>query len=324
MTAPAPAGVPVPVAVRGRDAVGAADRVREAVAAGVEAALAGASGPVGKVHVSWVAALDVAACPAAFRGSGADGWGFPGWSAATGAAAVGRAVLDAALDGIDERRGPGPPPAPLEAVRDWIRTAPAGDGGVVGWVAELRADGDAGTLAALAAGAGRWVAGFLRTFGWPLPADLALAAGLRPPAWRPPGVAEVSVAGGADARLGRVSGAGRFALVVHRPGGGGDDELRDRATFEATAGALTRGIAPEAVVVSSGDTGERVRLAVDDGVLAAGGRMVVAVVEQRVVALDRGFDPADATPSPRCRWCPHRPDCPPGREAHPGPENESG
>jgi hypothetical protein len=292
--------------------VGAADRVRGDVAAGVERALAGASGPVGRVHVGWVAALDVAACPAAFRGAGAGGWGFPGWSAATGAAAVGRAALDGVLDAADDRRGPGPPPAPLEVVRDWIRAAPAGGDGIGGWVADLRADGDAGTLAALAAGATRWIGGFLRTFGWPLPADLALLAGTRPPSWRPPGVAEVTVAGGADARLGRVSGAGHFAVVVHRPGGGGDDDLRARATYEAAAGALTRGIAPEAVVVSSGDTGERVRLAVDDDVLAAGGRMVVAVVEQRVVALDRGFDPADATPSPRCRWCPHRSDCPPG------------
>lgn len=316
-----PPGAAPAVAAR-PDAVGAADRLRGDVAAGVGAALAAASGPVGRVHVGWVAALDVTACPAAFRASGADGWGFPGWSAATGAATVGRAALDGALGVGGGPPGAGgrtpPAPRPLEAVRAWMRAAPAGDG-VAGWVAELRAGGDTGTLAALAAGATRWIAGFVRCFGWPLPADLALLGVRRdgtagPPPWRPPGAPDVSVAGGADARLGRVSGSGRFALVVHRPGGGSDDELRARATFEAAAGALTRGIAPEAVVVSSGDTGERVRLTVDGDVLAAGGRMVVAVVEQRVVALDRGFDPADAIPSPRCRRCPHRPDCPPGRD----------
>jgi hypothetical protein len=161
-------------------------------------------------------------------------------------------------------------------------------------------------------------------FGWPLPPELALVAARRdgaggPPSWRPPGVDDVIVGSSADARLGRVTGAGRFALVVHRAAGGDDPAVRQRATFEAAAGALTRGIAPEGVVVSAGDTGERLRLAVDDDVLAAGGRMVVAVVQQRVIAVERGFDPADATPSGRCRWCERRESCPPGRDWLAGP-----
>jgi len=302
-----------------RDAVGAADRLRAGVTVQIAAAVAGASAAPGRIHVTWTAALDAAACPAAYRAQGAEGWGFPGWTPGTGAAAVGRAALAAHLDGLDAGRGPlggtPPVPAPLELVRSWLR-APAGDG-VGGWVAELRAGGDAGTLAALAAGATRWLAGFLRVFGWPLPPDLALVADR--PRWRPPGVDDVTVAGGDDGRLGRVAGAGRFTLVVHRAAGREDEAVLDRATFEAAAGALVRGIAAEAVLVTAGDTGEGLRVPVDDELLAAGGRMVVAVVEQRVIAVDRGFDPADATPSPRCAWCPCRDECPPGQAWVAGP-----
>jgi hypothetical protein len=305
-----------------RDAVAMADRLRAAVAAEIEGSLAGASAAPGRIHVGWVAALDVAGCPARFRAQGAEGWGFPGWSPATAAAAVGRAVLDEHLarPGADG----GPAPEPLEAVRAWMRAAPEAADGVAGWVAEARAAGDAGVLAATAAGATRWVAGFVRVVGWPLPPDLALLNVRREgapasPRWRPPGVDGVTVASGADARQGRVSGAGRFALVVHRPTSSEDGPLTERATVEAAAGALCWGIAPEAVVVTAGDSGERARLAVDDCVLAAGGRMVAAVVHQRVVALDRGFDPADATPSARCRWCQVADGCDPGRAWLAGP-----
>jgi hypothetical protein len=310
-------------------AVSAADRLRAEVADAVAAELAGASGPPGRIHVGWVAALDAHGCPARFRASGEGGWGFPGWSAALAAGTVGRTALDAYLTEFDargDRRSP-PLPEPLEVVRRWVRAAPGGSGdgpgaGVGGWVAELRTAGDAGELAALAAGASRWLAGFVRVFGWPLPPDLGLlnlvaAGGAR--TWRPPGADDVSVGSGADARLGRITGAGRFALVVHRPAGGHDGGIRDRAAFEAAAGALGWGIAPEAVVVTAGDSGERARVPVDGDLLAAGGRMVTEVVRQRVRALDVGHDPADAAPSPACRWCDHLAACPPGREWLAGP-----
>lgn len=311
----------------GWDAVGTADRLRRRVAEEIGAILAAGPGTVGRVHVGWVAALGVAGCAARYRGQGEDGWGFPGWSPATAAGAVARAALLAHLED-HERPGPGgaPAPAPLEAVRAWTRSCrDLSADGVAGWVAERRDDGDGATLAATAAAASRWLAGFLRVMGWPLPPDLGLLnAGQGTLTWRPPGVAGVSVSGGADARLGRVSGAGRFSLVVHRPAGGDDGAVELRATFEAAAGALARGIAPKAILVTAGDTGERLRLAVDEEVLAAGGGLVVDVVRHRVIATERGFDPADATPGTACRHCERAPDCPPGQTWLHGPGHVRG
>ena len=309
----------------GRDPVGTADRLRRRVAEEISAVLASGPPSVGRVHVGWVAALDVAGCAARYRGQGEDGWGFPGWSPATAAGAVARAALLAYLEDHD-RPGLVAVPAPLEAVRGWMRSCRdlSGDG-VAGWVAERREDGDGAALAATAAGASRWLAGFLRVMGWPLPSDLGLLnAGQGTLTWRPPGVAGVSVSGGADARLGRVSGAGRFSLVVHRPAGGDDGAVELRATFEAAAGALARGITPEAVLVTAGDTGERLRLAVDEEVLAAGSGLVVDVVRQRVIATERGFDPTDATPGAACRHCDRSPDCPPGQTWLRGPGHVRG
>jgi hypothetical protein len=302
-----------------RDAVGAADRLRTDVAAAVGAI---GSPPSGRARVGWWDARAAAACPAAYRAEGEHGWAFPGWSPATAAGAVARAALDRHLD---EAPG-GAAPEPLELVRAWIRAArDLSADGAAGWVAERREEGDAAALAATAAAASRWLAGFVRVWGWPLPADLALLnvtrAGPVPtaPTWRPPEVPGVSVAAGADARRGRVSGAGRFALVVHRPSGGDDGAVRLRATVEAAAGALTRGIAPEAVIVTTGDTGERLRLDVDATVLDEGGRLLVEAVRQRAAAAERGFDPVDAIPSTRCRRCEHAEDCPAGQAWLAGP-----
>ena len=162
--------------------------------------------------------------------------------------------------------------------------------------------------------------------GWPLPSGLVLlnvtgddagpgagaGAGAGAPKWWPAKGSAVTVACTADARLGRVTGAGGHVLLVHRPAAADDDDLRRRAAFEAAAGALAYRVAPDAVVVSAGDTGDRARVTVDDPLLAAGGAMIAEVVRQRVVALTRGFDSADATPSARCRWCERRAACPPG------------
>jgi hypothetical protein len=305
-----------------KDAVGAADRLRAEVSATLAAALGDTGSPSGRIHVGWWAALAAAACPAAYRAEGEHGWGFPGWSPATAAGAVARATLDRHL----EEAPPGASLDPLEAVRSWIRTArDTSADGAAGWVAERRDEGDAAALAATAAAASRWLAGFVRVLGWPLPPDLALLNVARDgpapttPTWRPPDVPAVSVAAGADARLGRVSGAGRFALVVHRPTGGDDGAVRLRASVEAATGALTRGIAPEVVMVTTGDTGERLRLDVDAAVLHEGGRLLVEAVRQRSAAAERGFDPVDATPSGRCRRCEHAEACPAGQAWLAGP-----
>jgi hypothetical protein len=310
------------------DAVGAADRLIGAVTAGIDAALADAPAPVADVYVGWVAAAEAAECPARYRAAGEGGWGFPGWSAPTAAAAVGRAALDHHVQARDGGPAPSPDdvPAPLEVVRGWIRgVAVAGGPGVGGWVGDLRADGDAATLAATAGLATRWLAGFVRVLGWPLPEGLALLGVTRDdgasgaPRWWPAKGSPVTVACGADARIGRVTGSGGHVLVVHRPSSADDGEIHRRATCEATAGALALRVAPAAVLVTAGDTGERARVVVDEDLLAAGGEMIVEVVRQRVAALTRGHDPADARPSARCRWCDEAGHCGPGAAWLAGP-----
>ncbi|HEX6422539.1 MAG TPA: hypothetical protein VFZ79_03620 [Acidimicrobiales bacterium] len=305
-----------------RDAVGAADRLQAAVAAAVDEALGAAAVPPGAIHVTWVGALDAAACPARYRGQGEAGWGFPGWRPATAAAAIGRAALDLHLAEVGA--GPMHLPSPVEAVRRWVRAAgAAGAPGVAGWVGDLRADGDRATLAAAAAAAGRWLAGFVRVLGWPLPAGTALLNvardGAPSPKWWPRRGSPVSVGSGADARIGRITGAGGHALVVHRLGAPDDGDIARRAAVEAAAGSLVHRVAPASVMVTAGDTGERARLEVDETMLASGGEMLVSVVRERVAATERGFDPADAVASPQCRWCEHAGSCPPGRAWLAGP-----
>lgn len=304
------------------DAVGAADRLTADVTEATDAALEAATAPPGPVFVGWVAATDAATCPARYRAQGEDGWGFPGWSAANAAGAIARAALDRHLDEAGRTAdrtggGPIPLPDPVESVRAWMRSAAADARGVTGWVGERRSDGDGATLAAAAAAAGRWLAGFVRVLGWPLPDRLTLLNvsrddGRGAAKWWPRKGSALSVGSGADARIGRVTGAGEHVLVVHRPSAGDDRDLYRRATLEAAAGALAHRVAPAAVLITAGDTGERTRVTVDENLLRAGGEMIVEVVRQRVVAVDRGYDAADATPSPACRWCELRDDCPPG------------
>lgn len=307
-----------------KDAVGAADRLRTSLTGTIDALLAGATAPPGPVYVGWAAAAETASCPARYRALGEDAWGFPGWSAPTAAGAVARAALDLHLD--QATFGSCPLPDPVEAVRHWVRTAAhPGARGVAGWVGERRDESDAATLTAVAAAAGRWLAGFVRVLGWPLPEGLTLlnvtrddGAAAAAKWWPRPG-SPVSVGLGADARLGRITGAGGHTLIVHRPAAADDREVHRRAAVEAAAGALAQRVAPAAVIVTAGDTGERSRVEVDEPLLAAGAELLAGVVRQRVVAVDRGHDPADATPSPRCRHCHLADDCPPGAAWLTGP-----
>ena len=118
------------------------------------------------------------------------------------------------------------------------------------WICETWDAGDSATLAAVAATAGRWLAGFVRVLGWPLPTQLTLLNAPGPGGGSGAVVAAaakaspVTVACGADARVGRVTGAGGFVLAVHRVTTGDDGALRDRAAFEAAAGALAIGVRP--------------------------------------------------------------------------------
>jgi hypothetical protein len=167
------------------------------------------------------------------------------------------------------------------------------------------------------------VAGFVRVLGWPLPDGLTLLGGGRDGAvlypWRPWKRAPVAVRSGADARLGRVTGSGDFAVVVHRPTTTGDGSLRDRAAFEAAAAALSIGVVPARVVVTAGDTGERARVDVDAALVEAGAALVEDVVRQRVVAVGAGDPFAGATPSAACRHCEVAVGCAPGRAWLAGP-----
>ncbi|MGH9229301.1 MAG: hypothetical protein ACRD07_11360 [Acidimicrobiales bacterium] len=316
----------------GDDPAGTAHRLRAGVSGRIAEALAGAGVPVGDVYVGWGAALDAATCPARHRGQGEHGWAFPGWSPPLAAGACGRAALAHHLARADLAGRPPTLPAPLDTVRAWMmalrpaegpgsgrRGSPIERSSVGDWICETWEAGDSATLAAVAATSGRWLAGFVRVLGWPLPPGFTLlnapgpAAG-PPPSWRPDKDSPVLVACGADARLGRVTGAGGFVLVVHRVTTGDDGALRDRAAFEAAAGALAIGVVPASVLITAGDTGERVTAPVDPELLALGADRIVAVVRQRAIAAARGFDPADATPSPTCRHCDHLADCPPGQE----------
>jgi hypothetical protein len=318
---------------RTADPVGTADRLRHETGARLAEALASAPpAAVGDVYVGWVAAHEAATCPARYRGEGEQGWSFPGWSPPLAAGACGRAALAHHIARAD-RTGRAPAlPIPLDAIRAWMRALRAGDDGGAGgaapapapversgvgdWICDVWRAGDSATLAAVAAGASRWLAGFVRVLGWPLPAQLTLVgpgpAAAPAPRWRPDKGSPVTVACGADARLGRVTGAGGFVLVAHRVVSGDDGALRDRAAFEAAAGALAIGVAPGSVLITAGDTGDRVTVPVDDRLLSLGAERIVAVVAERVAAVERGFDPGDATPSAACRHCDHLADCPPG------------
>jgi hypothetical protein len=314
------------------DPVGTADRLRAETGRRIAEALAGAPSPgaVGDVYVGWVAAREAATCPARYRGEGERGWGFPGWSPPLAGGACGRAALAHHIAEADRAGRPATLPTPLDAIRAWMRalrtqgetgdgrTPPVERAGVGEWICEVWDAGDAAALAAVAALGGRWLAGFLRVLRWPLPPGLTLLNAPGPAAvstlrWRPDKASPVTVACGTDARLGRVTGGGGFALVVHRVTTGDDDALRDRAAFEAAAAALAIGVMPGAILITAGDTGERVTVPVDDDLLAIGAERIVTVVEQRVVAVERGFDPTDATPSRACRHCDHLADCPPGQ-----------
>jgi hypothetical protein len=332
VTSPEPiASVPPTVRKRASDPVGTADRLRTEAGTQIAEALTGAPSPgaVGDVYVGWIAAREAATCAARYRGEGERGWGFPGWSPPLAGGACGRAALAHHIAEADRAGRPATLPMPLDAIRVWMRALRAlgetGDGrpppversGVGEWVCEVWEARDSATLAAVAALAGRWLAGFVRVLGWPLPRGLTLLNAPGPAAvstlrWRPDKASPVTVACGADARLGRVTGAGGFALVVHRVTTGDDDALRDRAAFDAAAATLAIGVAPDSVLTTAGDTGERVTVPVDDDLLALGTERIVAVVAQRVVAVERGFDPTDATPSGVCRHCDHLADCPPG------------
>jgi hypothetical protein len=125
------------------------------------------------------------------------------------------------------------------------------------------------------------------------------------------------VASRPDAVVGAVAPSGNFDLVFHRPTSGDDRSLGERAAFEATAASLAVGIVPRRVLLTTGDTGERLLFTVDDELLDRGACLAEAVVRERL----RASEPVppgvaehdDATPSSACRYCDHLDSCPAGR-----------
>jgi hypothetical protein len=305
--------------------VGRADDVRETVAAQIHARLDEGT-VVRDVFVGWVAALEAAGCPARYRASGADGWGFPGWSPALAGATVGRAALVRHLDRTSSPMSDPTLPEPLEAVRDWFREAgraPASS--VAEWIAELLRNGDKASVAATAANATRWMAGFVRTVGWPFPERLAVVVDNPegpfgrswPKRWRLKGT-PVSVGSSPDAIFGKVAPSGQFDLLVLRPSAPLDGALYDRAAFEAAAGALSNRIVAANVRGTTADTGDCARFPVSPDLLTRGIHLIVDVVRHRLVAADDA-EPDDATPSPASHWCPHHDQCHPGQTWLAGP-----
>lgn len=308
---------------RGRDAVGRADELVRDLTDRVQVLVEPVGEATGEIYVGAFAALDAAGCPARFRAQGEEGWGFPGWTPQSAGPAIARAALQRHLDADRPFGAPAPLADPLELVREWMKARALTDRSVAGWVAECAERGDRAALAAAAAHATRWVAGFVRVVGWPLPDRLTLLragdeAGARL-LCRLVAAPRVAVSSGADARLGKQVGSGDFAVVVHRPVAGDDDRLRDRVAFEAVAAALAIRIVPARVLVTAGDTGERIPVEVDEPLLALGSDLVAGVVEQRVAATERAWSADDATPSPACRHCPLAPTCPPGTTWLTGP-----
>lgn len=307
------------------DARETAEQVRASVTSQVSGLLAEQpddSAPLSDVFVGWVPALGVAECPARFHFDGETGWGFPGWSPPLAAAAAARAALAYHLRSTSGM----PLPDPVGAVRAWMRAAkeresrtPVGD-----WVAEQFQARERAALAATAAAASRWLGGFVKVMGWPLPDDLQIVHGdAEDPAalrWSryhriagPHG--KVTVASSPDAVLGPVTPAGEYGLAVHRPSEPGEGPLFARAAFEAAAAAMTTGVVPGRLQLTAGDTGETVRVPVDPEVLEHGVELIVAVVAERVEGLAGDFAPAEAaTPSTVCRYCDHLDRCPAGRD----------
>jgi hypothetical protein len=137
-----------------------------------------------------------------------------------------------------------------------------------------------------------------------------------PPPWRPRLATRrvpVTVASKPDAVAGTVAPSGQFDLVFHRPTTGDEVALSDRAAFEAAAGALAIGIVPASVVLTTADTGERLRFPVVDALLQRGADQAVDVVRQRLQASAAPEDWADAAPGSACRHCPAQDDCPPAQ-----------
>ncbi|HEU5148974.1 MAG TPA: PD-(D/E)XK nuclease family protein [Iamia sp.] len=122
----------------------------------------------------------------------------------------------------------------------------------------------------------------------------------------------ITLAGRVDLSIGRAEGRTAGKVIVDFKTGGAHPSHREDLRFYALVETLKLGVPPRAVATSYLESGE---LQVEDvtvGVLEAAAARVVDAVA-RMVAIRHHDHPPVARPSARCRWCPARPDCAPGR-----------
>ncbi|HEX7131624.1 MAG TPA: PD-(D/E)XK nuclease family protein [Iamia sp.] len=122
----------------------------------------------------------------------------------------------------------------------------------------------------------------------------------------------ITLSGRVDLSIGRAEGRTAGKVIVDFKTGGPAQPHREDLRFYALVETLRLGVPPRAVATSYLESGD---LHVEDvtvGVLEAAAARVVDGVE-RMVAIRHHDHPPVARPSPLCRWCRARPDCPTGQ-----------
>lgn len=122
----------------------------------------------------------------------------------------------------------------------------------------------------------------------------------------------ITLSGRVDLSIGRAEGRTAGKVIVDFKTGGPALAHREDLRFYALVETLRLGVPPRAVATSYLESGDLHVEEVTVGVLEAAAARVVDGVE-RMVAIRHHDHPPTVRPSPRCRWCPARPDCPAGQ-----------
>jgi hypothetical protein len=246
----------------------------------------------------------VAACPAAAALDGDGGFeANPATTAWQLAAAAGDRLVNGSAD---PNRGR-PPSTPSEAL-DLAAEETSDD-----WAFDWWAGSDEPARSVARADVVRRIAGLARLAStWPPPEPVKY--GHRPSWTFPQG--PLRLAGRVDLVAGRRGHD--HTVVVALPGDHGP-LTRARLAYEALVETVALNRPPAYVLGLLPDAGRRWRIAVDEALLAEG--VAAAGVAARVALGARRRDDhgLERRPSPRCRWCQHRGDCPEGAAWLDGP-----